>query len=606
MSKLAGADVAFGRALGGRGFGVNGAGAPAVQKPPAPRPLRDGEVQLGQAAGGGAVGLHLGKLIEGRLLIQGNSGAGKSMLLRRIFEQAFGLVQQVLVDPDGEFSTLADNFDVAVLGAADLLRVGGHALALNLRQHRYSAVLDLSDATSEQRLAIVADLSSGLIDAPAEHWHPLLLLVDEAQTFAPYYDAGDVEADTRKRAIAALADIMARGRKRGIAGVIATQRLAETSKAVVSKATNVIVGRTVFDRDLERAGAILGFTAGGSRPLRTLKDGEFICLGPALGGPARIRFKAGSVISRHKGEAPKLAPPPTMSAAQSIGLLRSVPAAQSDAPAIVTRKPGRRGMDWLQEWDAIVRRGYAAGTSLAAIGAELAEAGLQISTSGLSTRAHQLGLVSEKATKGWSDEEDKIVRDAYAREVRIIDIVGLLEKAGFHRGRVSVQMRAIALGITRDRVNYWTEPEKKIAIEGLKDGTSYREIVAQLRAAGFERGMTSILKFAQRHNFSRAVESWTLKDIEELKRLYAKRIPVKEIAEKLGKPIASVRSRASNLGLKQRTPWSTEEYEALRRAHERGASLAAAAQEIGRPYPNVARVAADIGLSFASHRRAGA
>jgi hypothetical protein len=598
MTDTRGVDRVFAGALKGRGFGPAGSGAPPPPAPPAARSLQDGEIDLGVASNRDVVGLNLAKLIEGRLLIQGNSGAGKSMLLRRIFEQAFGRIQQLLIDPDGEFSTLAEKFDVAVLGAPDVLRVGGTGFAQHLREHRYSAVIDLSDATSEQRLAIVADIAKALIEAPAEHWHPLLVLVDEAQTFAPHYDTGDIEPETRKRAIASLADMMGRGRKRGIAGVIATQRLAETSKAVVSKVANVVVGRTFLDRDLERAAALLGFTAGSSRPLRTLADGEFICLGPALGGPRRLRFHAGAVQSRHKGAAPGIAAPPVIGAAKSIELLRAVASPAVASAELVTRKAGRRGITWKPEWDAAVRAGYEGKKSGAEIGKELAALGLNVSVGTISTRAHSLGLISEKAARGWAEQEDEILRNAYAREVRIIDIVGLLAEAGFQRGRVSVQMRAIALGITRDRVNYWTEAEKAIAIEGLKNGTPYRQIIANLRDAGYDRGLTSILKFAQRNNFSRVVEPWTSEQIDELKRLYALKTPVKEIAEKLGKPIAAVRTRASNLNLKQRVAWTPRDYEILQDAHSRGDTLIAAAQAIGRPYVNVARVACTLGLSF--------
>jgi hypothetical protein len=592
--------MAYALANAGRGFGPGGSGAPPVPvapvKPP-PRTIRDGEILLGHASNGDQIGISLPKLIEGRLLIQGNSGAGKSMLLRRIFEQSFGKVQQLLLDPDGEFSTLAEHFDVAVLTAADILRVGGRAFALHLREHRYSAVVDLSDATSEERLSTVADLAAGLIDAPAQHWLPLLVLVDEAQTFAPHYDTGDIEAETRKRAIASLADMMGRGRKRGVAGVIATQRLAETSKAVASKATNVIVGRTVFDRDLERAGALLGFTVGHSRALRTLADGEFLALGPALGATGRSRFKAGPVQSRHKGAAPEISAPPAIAASDALAMLRKVEGgAPTGAPQ--TRKRGAHGIDWTPEQDQIIREGYAAGMPLAEISHQISETGRSVATSGVSARAHALGLASVKAAVGWADREDEILRDAYVREVRIIDIVGLLAAEGFHRGRVAVQMRAIALGITRDRVNYWTEAEKKIAIEGLENGTPYRQIVADLRAAGFERGMTSILKFAQKNNYNRASESWTVEQIEHLRQLYTDKVQVKEISEIMGKPIAAIRTRASNMGLKQRVAWTETEYEVLQKSYRDGKSLTQAVQMIGRPYPNVARVALDIGLNF--------
>lgn len=600
-------DAMFAKALGGRGFGPGGAGGKPTPAPPPPKTLREGDIDLGRASNGDPVGLHLGKLIEGRLLIQGNSGAGKSMLLRRIFEQAFGRVQELLLDPEGEFSTLAERFDVAVFSALDVERIGGRNFALHMREHRYSAVLDLSDETTEDRLQLVSDIIEGLIDAPERFWFPMLVLIDEAQTLAPHYDTGDVQPHIRKRAISTLANMMVRGRKRGVAGVIASARIAETSKAVVSKATNVIVGRTIFDRDLERAGAALGMTAGSSRPLRTLSDGEFMCLGPALGGPKRIRFKAGPVQTRHKGDAPEVETPPSMTAAESAALLRQLPSIEHEeqaAPA-ATGKRGRAPRQWQKAEDDIIRAGYAAHLPVLQICQQLVAAGHRsVSVSGLSTRAHALGLASVRAAVQFCDEEDEIIKNAYAREVRLTDIIELLAERGFERGRVSIQMRAIHLGITRDRVNYWTEPEKKIAIEGLEAGTPYREIIQNLKAAGYERGNTAIFKFAQRHGYSRKGEGWSAEDIEKLKELYEQKIPVKEISEILGKPIASIRTRASNLGLKQRVAWSDREYEILNEAHERGDSLTHAAQLIGRPYPNVARVASTLGLSF-SKRGAG-
>jgi predicted ATPase len=595
--------------LGTRGFGPGGSGGPPAPPKYVPRALRDGEVELGRAHSGDVVGLHIGKLIEGRLLIQGNSGAGKSMLLRRLFEQAFGKVQQLLIDPDGEFSTLAEKFDVTIIGAADLLRVGGSALALHIRQHRYSAVLDFSDATSEQRLRLVGDLASGLIEAPAEHWHPLLVLVDEAQTFAPHYDTGDVEPDTRKRAIASLADMMGRGRKRGVAGVIATQRLAETSKAVVAKATNIIVGRTIFDIDQERAGALIGFTAGGARALRSLSDGEFLCLGPALGGPTRLRFKAGPAESRHKGEAPKVEAPPTISSASALELLKAVPdIEQSEAPApirVYTRQAGKRGLDWQQEHDKIIRDGYAASTPLAEIGEQLATAGLQVSTSGISTRAHALGLISQKAILGWSEAEDAIVRDGYAKEIKIMEIANNLAESGFSRGRVAVQMRAIALGITRDRVNYWTKEESDIALAGLDAGKTTREIIIDLKAAGFERGVTGITKFAQKHGISRnSAKPWTESEIATLTEMYTANKSAAEIMQALDRSRSAILAMASTLGLKQRKPWTDEEKGKIRKLHAEGVRLADIPARLpGRTYATVARMATLMRLDFMRGRK---
>jgi DNA helicase HerA-like ATPase len=55
----------------------------------------------------------LDRLLDTRLLVQANSGAGKSWGLRRILEQTHGAVQQFVIDPEGEFPTLREKFDYA-------------------------------------------------------------------------------------------------------------------------------------------------------------------------------------------------------------------------------------------------------------------------------------------------------------------------------------------------------------------------------------------------------------------------------------------------------------------------------------------------------------
>ena len=60
-------------------------------------------IALGHTEAGDPVGIDLAKLIDGRLLVQGMSGSGKSWLLRRLLETTAGRIQQVIVDPEGEF-----------------------------------------------------------------------------------------------------------------------------------------------------------------------------------------------------------------------------------------------------------------------------------------------------------------------------------------------------------------------------------------------------------------------------------------------------------------------------------------------------------------------
>jgi len=64
----------------------------------------------------GSLSIDLPKLLATRMLIQAASGGGKSYALRRLLEQTHGLVQQIVIDPEGELVTLAEGFDYLVCG----------------------------------------------------------------------------------------------------------------------------------------------------------------------------------------------------------------------------------------------------------------------------------------------------------------------------------------------------------------------------------------------------------------------------------------------------------------------------------------------------------
>src|SRR5579864_2261785 len=54
--------------------------------------------------------INLAKLIKTRMIIAANSGGGKSYLMRKLMELFFGQVQQIVIDPEGEFSSLREKF----------------------------------------------------------------------------------------------------------------------------------------------------------------------------------------------------------------------------------------------------------------------------------------------------------------------------------------------------------------------------------------------------------------------------------------------------------------------------------------------------------------
>ena len=208
------------------------------------------------AAKGSSAMLDLEELLATRLLVQGNSGSGKSHLLRRLLEQSAPMVQQAVIDPEGDFITLAEKFGHVVVDAArsegDLQRI-----AARVRQHRVSVVLNLEGLDTEAQMRCAAAFLGGLFDADRDLWYPMLVVVDEAQLFAPSA-AGEVSDETRKISLGAMTNLMCRGRKRGLAGIIATQRLAKLAKNVAAEASNFLMGRTFLDIDMARAADLLG------------------------------------------------------------------------------------------------------------------------------------------------------------------------------------------------------------------------------------------------------------------------------------------------------------------------------------------------------------
>lgn len=336
-------------ALGGRSFAqaATTAAPAAAANVVKLQTLKPGEVHVGDADGSSVpIGVNLGKLIDGRLLVQGASGAGKSWTLRRLLEQTRGLVQQIIVDPEGEFAHFADELQI--------LRLEGHRLDMatlalagaRAREHRASLVLDLSQLDRDDQMKTFTAFVTALIAAPREHWHPALVAIDEAHLFAPF--GGYTEAThVRKASVAALTDLMSRGRKRGLAGVVATQRLARLAKSVVSEALNFMVGLNTLDLDIRRASETIGWDASkGFDRLPLLRPGEFVAVGPAFTASPCL-LKVGAVATRHVGAAPEMRAPidmPPADAARLIDLdsLLAATAAGQETLDARARAPGLR------------------------------------------------------------------------------------------------------------------------------------------------------------------------------------------------------------------------------------------------------------------------
>lgn len=275
----------------------------------------------------------LSRLIESKLLVQANSGGGKSWLLRRILEQSHGKVQQIVLDPEGEFSTLREKYDYILAGKDGDTPAEPRTAALlatRLLEMRVSAIIDLYELHPQERKHFVRLFLESMVNAPKKLWHPVMVVIDEAHVFAP--EKGESEA---LNAVIGLASL---GRKRGFGAILATQRISKLHKDAAAECNNKLIGRTGLDIDRKRAGEELGLTSKEEfLSLRSLTPGEFYAFGPAISNEV-IKVEVGEVETSHPhagSRAITRTAKPSAAIREALGKLKDLPeAAQKEARTI--------------------------------------------------------------------------------------------------------------------------------------------------------------------------------------------------------------------------------------------------------------------------------
>jgi hypothetical protein len=281
------------------------------------------KIELGKA-GSQRVYLDLDLLLRTRLLVQANSGGGKSWLLRRLAEQLFGKVQVFLIDREGEFASLRQKYGYVLVGqggdtAADVR--SARLLAEKLLELRASSIFDLYEAFRARpgdRRAWVRGFLEAVVDAPKKYWRPLVVIVDEAHQLCPQETpkaASMVEREIISGCKDAMISLATVGRKRGFCAVWATQRLAKLDKDASAELFNRLVGMTIEDVDVDRACDLMSVSRDERQTfkhsLKTLEPGRFYAFGRAITNE-RLLLKVGPVVTTHAepGSAKHAAEPP--------------------------------------------------------------------------------------------------------------------------------------------------------------------------------------------------------------------------------------------------------------------------------------------------------
>lgn len=430
----------------------------------------------------------LERLILSKLLVQSNSGGGKSRTIRRLLEQTAGRVQHLVMDPEGEFASLREKHDyllVAPTGgdvAADPKTA--RRLAERLLELHASAILDIFELSPHDRILFVKEFMEGLVDAPKKLWHPALVVLDEAHHFCP--EVGHAESSDAVKAMAS------RGRKRGFSLILATQRLSKLHKDTAAECLNKLIGRTGLDVDLRRACDELGFQKGDWAKLRTLEPGQFYAYGPALCQTPRVTT-IGPCFTTHPEAGSKMmaapAPPPTEKVK---ALLQKL----SDLPAEAERK--RKTEEDLRREVAELRRQLAQKPSTPAPKVERVE----VPTIDAATleRLRMFGHAWADRSKDFKGQADEFRAQAEGLERLGRDLIAALDRAA--RGRTSSPPAPRPSSSTRLPRSF-TPPKGPARLEVAKfdgeplDGPEQRilDAIAWMNAIGVEEPETTAVAF---------------------------------------------------------------------------------------------------------------
>ncbi len=235
---------------------------------------------------GASIETSVESIINNRALWEGDSGSGKSHGMTTMIEKTDGLCQRIVVDLEGEYFTLKNNFSFLLIGkSTDKVKMDielntndiyVEKLAQKLIEKSVDSIIDLSEIP-DIATHFLSVFFNALFKYSKLMKRPLLIFVDESQEFAPEKGMGKEES------LKAMMKMAKRGRKHGIGLICGTQAIADFSKNVVRQLRMRFIGNCTYDNDVKSACENLGFGKDRQHELRTLAENhEFFVAGQGI------------------------------------------------------------------------------------------------------------------------------------------------------------------------------------------------------------------------------------------------------------------------------------------------------------------------------------
>jgi len=261
------------------------------------------EISIGKnIEGDKSTKLDFKKVVNGRTFVSSMTDYGKSWTIRLICEEIFGKVGLIILDPEGEYITLREQYPFLIIGKDIPLEVdSAEFLAEQVLKENISVIIDFSTTDILDQQEFTSKFVNKFMDLQTKLKKAYLLVVEEADEFAP--EKGTYKSESLRSII----NVAKKGRKRGIGLIVATQRPAFVSKSVISQCQNKIIGRTEWTGDLKVIKDFLQIEEETITKISQLNQGVFLFSGGFIEKEGFA--KVGNVKTTHSGETPNIIPP---------------------------------------------------------------------------------------------------------------------------------------------------------------------------------------------------------------------------------------------------------------------------------------------------------
>ena len=248
--------------------------------------------------------LDLKRLVNGRTFISAMTDGGKSYTIRKIVEEIFGKTGIIILDPDGEYSSLRELYPFLIVGKDIPLEIeSAEFLAEQILKENISVIFDFSTTDVIDQQQFTSRFIKRFMELETKLKKSYLIIVEEADEFCP--EKGVFKSES----LHSLINVAKKGRKRGIGLIISTQRPAYVSKMVISQCRNKLIGRTEWTGDLKVIKDFLQIEEDVIKKISNLSQGEFYFDGEFI--KEKTFAQVGKVKTTHTGETPDIAPTTT-------------------------------------------------------------------------------------------------------------------------------------------------------------------------------------------------------------------------------------------------------------------------------------------------------